>query len=91
MTSISRDEWLKALSDAGAGIQDDPSAITIAEFAQMFGLNWQAASRRLRLLVSKGQAIETRKVGTGRDGRRCDLIAFRLIDVNPKVKKRKPS
>lgn len=92
MNTITRDEWLKALSEAGVGIQDDPSAITIREFGTMFGLTDYTAVRRLKALVAKGLAIETRKVAPGRDGRRCQFIAYRLLDVNPIVKaKKRPS
>lgn len=91
--SISRDEWLKALSDAGMAIVDDPSAITIKEFAEMFGMSLTTATRHLVALVAKGHAIETSRHGMASDGRRCRMRAFRLLDVNPKprAQKRKPS
>ena len=77
--SISRDEWLKAL--AAAGIDDethDPDAVTVAEFAEMFGVNRQTAMRRLQALEKAGAATRTRKRQTDVSGRSISFIAFRL-------------
>ncbi len=77
--SISRDEWLKALNEAGyQDGQDDPTAITVPEFAQMLGVNRQAAIRRLNTLVATGKATRTRKWSRYTDGRSVLMLAFKL-------------
>ena len=87
MTTICRDEWLKALEEAGVSTVDDQQAITIAEFAALFQLTVSTASRQLRTLVAQGRAVETRKTSAARDGRRVSHVAFRMVDQ--KAKKRR--
>ena len=77
--AISRDEWLKALSEAGyKDGQDDPTAITVAEFAAMVGLNRQTAVRRLHAMVAAGKATRTQKRSQSSDGRTVVMQAFKL-------------
>lgn len=89
--SIRKDEWLKALSEAGMSLESDDSALTVQEFAAMIGLSWHSAQRRLSKLAARGLAIRTRKVVHSSYGRRQVITAYRLLDVNPKAKKRQPS
>ena len=77
--AISRDEWLKALSEAGYTTEDDQSAITVGEFRAMFGLTKTTAVNRLLALVESGRAVETKKWGTTPYGRRIPYRAFRLL------------
>lgn len=81
MSGISRDEWLKALTDAGLHETDDQEAVTVPEFAAMFGLDRQTADRRLKRLEAIGKATRVRKraPAAGRDGRMCWYVAFRLV------------
>jgi hypothetical protein len=77
--SINRDEWLRALADAGYDDKtDDQGAVTVAEFAEMFGLQRNAAERRLLRLEALGKATRTRKIGPRADGKRLSMVAFRL-------------
>ena len=79
MSGITRDEWLRALGEVtDAPVDSDPSAITIAEFAQMFALSRSTASKRLRLLEASGKAQRTMKQFRGSDGRMCRSLAFKL-------------
>lgn len=83
--SISRDEWLKALHDAGyRDDEDDPNAVTVAEFAAMFGLTRTVAERRLKALEERGTATRTAKRGAGKDGRIMRLLAYRLQAEKPR-------
>lgn len=62
MTTITRDEWLKALEEAGVNaLSDDQGALTVAEFAAMFGICRTAAVRRLEHLCAAGKATRTQK------------------------------
>jgi hypothetical protein len=82
--SISRDEWLKALSDAGLHDDtDDQSALTTIEFMQMFDLCETTARNRLAALVKAGKAIETTKVFVNARGHRLRARAFKLVETKP--------
>jgi hypothetical protein len=79
-SGINRDEWLKALTEAGLEVhEDDQSAISIQEFADLFRVHYYTASRRLNQLVAKGKAVKTRKHTRGADGRRMSMVAYRLV------------
>jgi hypothetical protein len=84
MTSISRDEWLRALGDTV--IPPDPDAITSSEFAQMIGRGIIAARVRLDRMVAEGKAERTTKAIRRKDGVAQVVAAYRL--VKPKGKKR---
>lgn len=77
---ITRDEWLKALVEAGVGGRpDDREALTTAEFGAMMGLNELNARRQLEKLVAAGKATRTSKWSNGKDGRRLSMNAYRLV------------
>lgn len=80
-SGINRDEWLKALSEAGAAqlVESDPLAVTIAEFAEMLSVTRNTAAKRMALLERTGKAERTTKVGRGSDGRVFRSAAFRLV------------
>ena len=83
--TINRDEWLKALTDAGVTMENDPDALTVAEFQEMFGLTRSTSERHLRKLVAEGKAIETKKLmRTANNRRTVAHIAFRLLTEPPK-------
>jgi predicted ArsR family transcriptional regulator len=88
MSGISRDEWLHALTEAGLHQESDEQAITIHEFAAMFGLTPSAAKTRLRALVAQGKAKETHKRAAGRDGRVVPFRAYRLNERTTDKRKR---
>jgi len=75
----SRDDWLKALDDAGVmSIQDDRQAVTVNEFASMMGFTHMTASRRLQALAAAGKATRTIKVALVANNRRFPCVAYRL-------------
>lgn len=76
--TISRDEWLKALSEIGHSEEDDQEALTIEEFGAMFSMPRETAERRLKQLAAAGKATRTKKVGRSNDGRQVRYIAYRL-------------
>jgi hypothetical protein len=83
--SITRDEWLSALQEADlAPPDDDPRAVTIAEFQQMFGLKRCAATRTLQELEKAGKAKRTNKMSVTPAGRRIYYVAYRLLDRKKK-------
>lgn len=82
--SITKDEWLKALDDAGVSMVNDQSAVTAIEFAAMFGVSTPTAGRRLRALVAAGGAHRTQKRTTAADGRVMVLPAYRLVEKKAK-------
>lgn len=77
--SISRDEWLRALDDAGVVQTSDEQAITVRDFQDMFDLERYTAERRLKALVTSGKAIRTTKRTAARDGRIRYMLAYRLL------------
>lgn len=80
--SINRDEWLKALSDAGVVPgEDDQGAVTVLEFAAMFTppLVRMTATRHLEKLVTAGKAVKTRKRSQDPNGRFHSMVAYRLV------------
>ena len=76
--TINRDEWLRALAEAGYPQEDDQSALTAAEFASMFNIPRQTANDRLGKLIRCGKAVRTTKSGLATDGRRIMFVAYRL-------------
>lgn len=86
---ISRDEWLKALEDAGVhSTVDDQDALTMAEVAQMLSITPLAAKLRMDTMVKLGRAKATFKWGTASNGRRQHLKAYRLIEEPKRGKRR---
>lgn len=77
-SGITRDDWLKALNEAGVVTEDDQNAVTVNEFMVMFDLPRQQASRQLIQLEAAGRAVRTRKIGTTPDGKTVRYLAFRL-------------
>jgi hypothetical protein len=83
---------MKALSTAGLQMaEDDQSAVTINEFIDMMGiLKRDAAYRRLEALVEQGLATRTHKWTTRRDGKRFQLVAYKLADQKAGTRRAKP-
>ena len=78
--TITRDDWMKALAEAGLHHEDDQQSLTIPEFMEMMGLcSLKAAADRLNTLVAKGKAKKTHKIAPGADGRRMARVSFRLL------------
>ena len=77
---ISRDEWMKALTEAGLHDQeDDQAAVTVTEFAAMFGIHRLRAARQLEALAKAGKAHKTyKRTRTPDGGRTFRYIAYRL-------------
>jgi len=74
-----RDDWLRALDDAGVmSTQDDQQAVTVKEFAAMMGFTNMTASRRLQALAAAGKATRTVKVARVANNRRFPCVAYRL-------------
>lgn len=77
--AISREEWLKALDDAGIDNRtDDQSALTAAELGAMLGIDRQAVERRMEKLIAHGKATKTQKRAKTVNGRSSFLVAYRL-------------
>ena len=81
MTTITRDEWLKAMSEAGLTTHevDDQSALTVPEFAEMMKCPRGTADTKLRALEHHGKAIKTRKTVLNSYGRLVSMKAFKLV------------
>src|SRR5262245_15280371 len=89
-SGITRDDWLRALQDVGWNDTDERDAVTRKEFAAMLQIDFQAAVRRLEVLVDKGMAVEKRKRETDGLGRMKHVIAYRLKKTsNGKVEPRR--
>ena len=76
-TSINRDEWLKAVADAGIASEDDQEALTVQEYAELFSIDRQTADRQLKKLEAAGKARKTTKRAAPH-GRRLWYVAYRL-------------
>lgn len=84
--SINRDEWLQALTEAGYTDEHDEQAVTLMEFAAMFGICRTTAQCRLAALVAAGKASITHKWATNTRGARIQFRAYRLADRRAKRK-----
>lgn len=84
--SINRDEWLKALAEAGYHEEHDEQAVTLMEFAAMFGIGRTTAQGRLAALIAAGKATPTHKWGTNVRGARIQFRAYRLVESKRKGK-----
>jgi hypothetical protein len=86
--TINREEWLAAIREAGlnddAGDQD---ALTTSEYADMFDLTTDRASKQLRALTKLGRAVRTFKRRMDASGRLTKCVAYRLIQSNGKKPK----
>jgi hypothetical protein len=82
---ISRDEWLKALEDASDSrlSPDDPSWLSLYEYAAMVGCHYNKARRDLKCLVESGKAERQDR------RRRTDDGAIRLVTCYRLVKGKK--
>lgn len=82
-TEITRDDWMRALSEAGINDgEDDQSALTVAEFTALIGCSSrQAAVRRLNVLEVAGKAKRTTKRSRTTDGKVIMMSAWRLYGV----------
>lgn len=80
MTAISRDEWLKALNEAGLPTESDEEALTASEYAELMGgIPRSTANGHLDRLVRAGKAIRTWKRQIRSDGDTIMSPAFRLV------------
>ena len=82
--SISRDDWLKAISDIGYDIVDDQSAVTIREYAEMMKLPLATAAGHLRSLERHGRATKTTKRCAASSGRMLMHVAYKLVELKKK-------
>lgn len=80
MTPITRDEWLKALSQAETS---DPDALTAAEIRALTGVSKSATTTQIAALVKAGKARRTWKQITQVDGYRRRVPAYVLL-IKPK-------
>lgn len=79
-SGISRDEWLRALEDAGiSDTEDDQEALTMEELAALLGIPRQTAMHRIKKLAEMGKVKRTHKWGTNSYGRRMHYVAWRLL------------
>lgn len=78
-SGITRDDWLKALGETNIGGEDAPDAVTVAEFAEMFGISCNPARLRLKRLERLGKAIKLKKRNMRTDGRAQVVTAWRLV------------
>ena len=83
---ITRDDWIKALTEANVSTDNDQDAVTVREFASMTGLGSWMAGYYLRKLYAMGKATRTSKRGVDMGGRPRTLVAYRLIE--PKAKRK---
>ncbi len=79
MTEITRDEWLTAIKDAQVLPRPEPDVFTMQELAGLLGMGRQAATQRVRLLVTAGKVEQTVKVIRASDGRLRTVTAYRLL------------
>lgn len=86
--SISREEWLTALNEAGfKDDEHDPESITVPEFAALMGMTRITAERRLKALVTVGKAKKAYKRVVRANGAPQTLPSYRLVKPEPKRKR----
>jgi hypothetical protein len=79
-TTITREEWLKALQDAEGPIEPaDPDVLTVRELQTVFGVGRSATQERIARLMAAGKARATTKQLRASDGRMRIVPAYRLV------------
>ena len=79
-TTISRDEWLQAVDEAKrTTIVEDPSLLTLGQYAALMGVHVNTARRQLAVLVAAGRAERLSRVVRAVDGSMRRVPAFRLV------------
>jgi hypothetical protein len=88
MSGITRDEWLRAMQEAGIDdcVSNDEDAITVVEFQEMMGVGRSSALARLRALVKAGKATPAIRRAKDRTGRSISVPAYKLL-TSPKKKR----
>ena len=76
---ISREQWLKALSEADTPPVNEPGVLTRAELGELFGLGRAATLERLAKLVKAGKAVQTWKWITVGGSYPRRVPAYRLV------------
>jgi hypothetical protein len=82
---ITRDAWLKALKDATTHAPlppSDPNVLTVNELAPIFGLSPVQTSRRVRMMVDAGKAVQTTKTIRQANGVLRVVPAYRLAHAD---------
>lgn len=82
--SITRDEWLRALTEIDGEVE--PDAVSTNEFAEMVSIPTRTARDKLTKLVENGRARRTAKYVTNANGHRARVAAYVLI-AKPKGKR----
>ena len=79
--NISRDEWLAALDEANAGnaAPDDPSWVSIYEYADLVGCHYNKARRDLKRMVQAGKAEQQTRRRRTDDGAIRPVVCYRLV------------
>jgi hypothetical protein len=82
-SGITRDDWLTAMREAQgqAPAPDDPSVLTVQEFAALMGICRATAEKRMRALVASGKATHTTKPARRLNGVVSAISAYRLVPV----------
>jgi hypothetical protein len=79
-TTITREEWLKALQDAEEPVDAaDPNVLTATELQAVFGVGRSATQERIARLIAAGKAKMTTKRVRFVDGRVYTVPAYRLV------------
>lgn len=81
---ITRDEWLRAMEEAGVNQVDDRDALTPKELGELMGIERTTAERRVRAMVAAGKAIKTTKLIEDGRGRRYCHTAYKLVPAKKK-------
>jgi len=79
---ISRDEWLEALRDVTAPLEENSDAIMVREFAEILGVSHGQAGRKMRQLVASNRAVQVRRQLRRSDGGVIYVPAYRLIKAS---------
>lgn len=90
--NISRDEWMRALTEANEESERERSAenqdaLTVVEFGQMIGIQRCQAARRMNQLVAAGKAVRVFKRMRRSIGGSITVPAYRLVKAKPKAKR----
>ena len=76
---ISRSEWLKAYEEAqNETHKDDPSCLTVEEYAKLMGLASSTARNHLKVLEASGKAVRTSKYYQRSGGAWLKTAAWKL-------------
>lgn len=77
--AITRDDWLKAYTDAQTVPVNEPDVLSAAELAALFGVTPKGAQLRIKRMLEAGTIQQTHKYIKTATGSARQVLAYRVV------------